>query len=209
MPFSNRVELRASLANWLMRAGDTEMTDAVLNDIIALMEADAFRRLDLNDVETRDNAFVLAGEFTTLPTGFKGFRAAPRVSTGGRLKLYSPSQMDDSFDPTDTDDPIAYCIQANQLRVGPIPSGSITLDITYFGRPAAITDAGSNFLMDDNPDLYLYGSLVHAAPFIGEDGRMPMWKTNYEQAMATIAAADRRKKWSGSPGEMRIAGGTP
>lgn len=211
MPFTNRVDLRTSLANWLMRAGDSELTDSVLNDIIALMEADAFRRLDLNDVETHDAAFAVSSEFTALPTGFKGFRRAPRLNgdPSWRLKLYSPSQMDDEFDFTTTGDPRAYCIEANQLRLAIPPSSARTLDITYFGRPAAITDGASNFLMDDNPDLYLYGCLEHSAPFIGEDGRMVMWKAKYKEIMDSISAADRRKKWSGTPGEMRIAGGTP
>lgn len=211
MPFTNRTDLRVSIASWLMRPGDAELTDSVLNDIIVLMEADAFRRLDLNDVETHDAAFAVSSEFTTLPTGFKGFRRAPRLNgdPSWRLKLYSPSQMDDEFDFTTTGDPRAYCIEANQLRLAIPPSSARTLDITYFGAPPAITDAASNFIMDASPDLYLYGSLVHSAPFIGEDGRMTMWKGFYEQALSTIAAADRRKKWSGTPGEMRIAGGTP
>lgn len=193
-----------------MRAGDAELTDDVLNDIIALMEADAFRRLDLNDVETHDDAFAVSAEYTALPTGFKGFRRAPRVNgdPSWRLILASPSQIDDECDPNSTDSPRLFCIEGNELRLGPIPSGSITLNMTYFGKPTAITDTTSNFLMDDHPDLYLYGCLKHSAPFIGEDGRMPMWEADYEKSISRIAAADRRKKWSGL-NEMRLVGGTP
>lgn len=207
MPFANRTDLRVSILAFLMRPGDTEMTDGVLNDIIALMEADAFRRLDLNDIETHDDAFALTGEFTPLPDGFKGFRRVPRIN-GVRLILASPSEIDDETDPSTTDTPRLFCIEGNELRVGPPPTDGTTLDMTYFGRPVAIDDSTANFLLTDHPDLYLYGSLKHAAPYIGEDGRMSLWASNYETAIAQIKAADKRKKWSGQS-EQRIAGATP
>jgi hypothetical protein len=194
-----------------MRPGDSELTSSVLDDIVVLTESDIFRRLEsLADCETHDPAFALTGEFTTLPTGFKGFRRAPRVNgaTYYRLELASSSQIDDDCDPNVTDLPRYYCIEANKLRVGPPPT-VLTLNITYFARATPITDTTSNFLLDENPDLYLYGGAVHAAPFIGEDGRMSMWKGFYEQAVTTIRDADHRRKYSGTPGQMRIPGGTP
>lgn len=212
MPFANRAELRTSIAALIMRTGDGEVSDSVLNDWVSLCEAGLARDLgDSADVETRDDAYLVSSEFTALPTGFKGFRSAPRVTGASsyRLRLASPTQIDDECDASTTGDPRLYCIQANQFRVGPIPSSERTLDITYFGRFASIDDSTSNFILNENPDAYLYGSAVHSAPFIGEDGRLTMWKALYSDAIALIKRLDRQKRWASGAQETRVQGGTP
>lgn len=194
-----------------MRPGDTtNLTDAIVNDFIALAEADIFERLDLTEVETHDPAFAVSAEYTALPDGFRGFRRAPRVNgaTANRLILASPSQIDDETDPNSTDDPRLYCIEGNELRLGPIPANAITLNMTYFGRPAAIADNSTNVVLTTYPNIYLYGSLSKSAPYIGEDGRMPLWKSEYDSGCALANSTARKKRWSGL-GEMRLVGATP
>jgi len=211
MPFSHRSELRTAIRDFLMRPGDTtNISDATLNDIIVMQEAETFDRLDLNEVETNDPAFAVTAGLTALPTGFKGFRRDPIASYQGNsynLILSSPKQITDECGGR-TGTPRLYCIEANQLRLGYAPAESLTLDITYWGKPAAITDAASNIILDTYPNLYLFGSLKFCAPYIGEDGRLAMWERFYEQAMAIAQSATRKKKWA-TGGEMRVAGPTP
>lgn len=212
MPFANRSDLRTSIRSWLMRPSDTtELTDAMLNDIIALAEAEFFDILDLNDVETHNAAFSVTAEYTALPTGFRGFRRDPRVISDAavyRLILASPDQMTDETDGSTTDSPRLYCIEGNQLRLAPIPANTTTLDIAYFGRPAAIADATTNIILTNYPNIYLFGSLVNSAPFIGEDGRMAMWKAKYDQGVAIAQRTARLIKYR-TGGEMRLVGATP
>lgn len=42
----------------------------------------------------------------------------------------------------------------------------------------------SNFVLSQYPDVYLYGSLVEAAPYLGEDPRIAVWGSMYDAAMA-------------------------
>jgi len=211
MPFANRSDLRTSIRDWLMRPGDTtNIADALLNDIIALMEAEMFDRLDMNDVETNNPSFSVSGALTTLPTGFRGFRRDPIATYQGttyNLKLASPMQITDETGGL-SGTPRLYCIEANKLRVGYTPQDTLTLDITYFGRPSAITDAASNIILDTYPNIYLFGSLKHSAPYIGEDGRKPLWEAEYEKGIAIAQSAARKKKWA-TGGEMRLPGATP
>jgi hypothetical protein len=211
MPFSNRSDLRTTIRSWLMRDGDTtHLADTTLDDVITMQEAETFDRLDMNDVETNDPAFAVTSGLTALPTGFKGFRRDPIASYQGsnyNLTLSSPSQIIVETG-GETGQPRLYCIEGNKLRLGYIPAEALTLDITYMGKPAAITDATSNIIMDTYPNLYLFGSLKFCAPYIGEDGRLVMWKSFYDEAMAIAQRAASRKKWA-TGGEMRLPGATP
>ena len=199
MPFSNRSELRVAIRDYLMRPADTtNIPDAVLDDVIVMNEAEVFDRLDLNEVETNDPAFAVTAGLTALPTGFKGFRRDPIASYQGNsynLKLSSPMQITDECGGR-TGAPRLYCIEANQLRLGFAPAESLTLDITYWGKPAAITDTTSNIILDTYPQIYLFGSLRFCAPYIGEDGRLQLWNGFYENGVAFALAATRKKKWA-------------
>lgn len=202
MPFATRSDLRTTLRNWLMRPSDTtRLTDAILNDFIDLMETDAFRRLDTLEFETHNTAFAVSTEYTALPTGFKGFRRAPFVNAASRTELKLLANSDPRFLTTSAF-PSGYCIEANQLRV-PSPDAAYTLDVLYYGSPAPITDTTTNVLFDNNPDLYLFGSLIMSKDYTGDDTRMPAWQQRYEGTIQAITRANNRRKWQGSTGEMQ------
>jgi len=48
-----------------------------------------------------------------------------------------------------------------------------------------------------NPDLYLYGSLLAAEPFLKNDKRVGMWKAMFDEAMMELEAQNARH-----PGQM-------
>jgi len=203
MPFSTRAELRASLRNWLARPSDTlRLPDAVLNDMISLMEIDAFRKLETVEFETHDSAFSVSAEYTALPAGFKSFRRNPFVSAARKTEIKEAAPTDVRFLGT-TGLPTIFCIEANELRLGPAPDTTYTLDITYLGAPAAITDSATNDLFDDNSDLYLYGSLLNSELYVGKDQRATIWAERYKASLDAITRASNRKKWSHSSGEMQ------
>jgi len=43
-----------------------------------------------------------------------------------------------------------------------------------------------NWLLQDAPDVYLYGTLMHTAPFLGEDARIPVWANLYQSALDSV-----------------------
>lgn len=44
----------------------------------------------------------------------------------------------------------------------------------------------TNWLLTSHPDVYLYGSLVEAAPYIKDDPRIPVWLENYNTRAAEV-----------------------
>lgn len=56
----------------------------------------------------------------------------------------------------------------------------------FDGVSALSYAANTNWILQNHPDLYLYGSLSEASPYIGNDERIQVWKTLYEAEIGRI-----------------------
>jgi hypothetical protein len=90
---------------------------------------------------------------------------------------------------------IYYTIIGNTIRIIPPPNvGSpTTLDLWYFAAlPALGTGNPTNWALTHYPDLYLYGSLAHTAPYLKNDERINVWEGIYQKILSDIEVeADR------------------
>jgi len=59
-------------------------------------------------------------------------------------------------------------------------------------------DVATNDVLITYPDLYLWGSLLMAAPFLNEDERMGTWKGLYDDTLQGIAEEMFDEEYSGS-----------
>ena len=59
-------------------------------------------------------------------------------------------------------------------------------------------DAATNDVLAAYPDLYLWGALLMAAPFLNEDERMGTWKGLYDDTLQGIAEEMFDEEYSGS-----------
>ncbi len=67
----------------------------------------------------------------------------------------------------------------------------------------ALADATqTNWLILNAPDLYLYGTLLQAEPFLMNDERGPLWERGVRQVINDLQQQDDRDRHSGS--EMRV-----
>ena len=79
----------------------------------------------------------------------------------------------------------------------------IEAEIDYFQKiPALSTETTSNWLLDRHPDVYLYGSLVEAQPYLHNDKRVVLWKALFTEAVEQLISEDHKKRWGGS--QMRV-----
>jgi len=186
MALSTYADLKTAISNWLMRDDLT----AVIPDFITLAEADMARRLRLRSMLTRSTATLDEG-YETLPTDFLGMwrvvvndeaiRFAPNDLMAGYALDYAGSA------------PMFYCIIGDQLQLVPAPTAlaTATIEMTYYARPTALSDTNtSNALLAASPALYLYGSLVQAAPYLGDDQRVQVWSTMYQDAVKVLQDSD-------------------
>ena len=77
----------------------------------------------------------------------------------------------------------------------------------YYQKIAALSDSNTtNWLLTYAPDVYLYGSLLHSAPYLKEDERVTVWGQLYAAAVVQLNLQSERVKNSGSGIRLNIRG---
>lgn len=90
---------------------------------------------------------------------------------------------------------IYYTIIGNTIRIIPPPTTSAPtlLDLWYFAQLSELSTTNqTNWALTNFPDLYLYGALVHTAPYLKNDERIALWENMYQKILSDIEVqADR------------------
>jgi hypothetical protein len=198
MTFSTYDELKTAIAEWLARPGDATLTPFV-GAFVTLAEARLNRRLRVRAMEAT-TTLALAGALTALPTDFLELKGV-RLAAGERAVLpYAPPMVLDAVEQrTPTGRPRLHTLSGESLRVAPAPDGGHDVELTYYRRlPALSPSQPSNWLLAAAPDVYLYGSLLEAAPFLMSDERLPVWSAAFEAALRGLTEADASGRSGGA-----------
>ena len=92
--------------------------------------------------------------------------------------------------------------------MGPVPSSLYTMEIDYYAKVAALSDsATTNDMLTNNPDLYLYGALLEAEPFLMNDARVGLWANAFRQALTDLQEQDDKDSHSGNAMRVMNTGG--
>lgn len=195
-------ELKSSIADFLNRDDLT----SVIPTFISLAETDMNRKVRHWRMEDRVVA-TLDTQYTALPTDFieaqRVMITAPSIT---RLELITQGDLMDRRSVDDTSKkPAYYAIVDGAFEVYPTPDQNYTMEIIYYKRiPSLSTSITTNWMLQYNSDAYLYGSLMHAAPYLGEDQRAQIWASLYGNAIDAINLEDDKAKASGAAHRMRI-----
>lgn len=190
MALGTYVELQNTLADFLNR---TDLTDAI-KVFIALGEADIRTDLRSRGVILKSDLSINDGD-VALPTNVKAVRSL--YDSYGEIRLVAPEQI--AFlrqrfptggvradyaaivgtDPTN--------IHALSLLAAPIPQAAVTATIIYEPELTPLDDGNAaNWLLTMHPNVYLYASLKHSAPYLRDDERLPLWDKLYADAIAKL-----------------------
>lgn len=193
--------LQAAVADFLNRDDLT----AMIPTFIQMAEARVSRelrhwRMEVNATYSAD------AQYEALPSDWvETIRLY--VPGGNRLGLVSHAEIEAMR--TENDDvtgaPRYYALVAGQIETYPTPSEATTVNHLYYGKIPALSDSDtSNWLLDEAPDVYLYGSLLHSAPYLVEDQRLPIWASLHDQAIMALQAASDRARHSGTGLKMKV-----
>jgi hypothetical protein len=92
-----------------------------------------------------------------------------------------------------------------QFELYPVPDDIYTGELLYFAKIPALSDAATtNWLLTDSPDAYLYGALVHSAPYLKDDARIQVWAALYQSAIDNLNASSDNARHSGTGLRMKI-----
>lgn len=86
------------------------------------------------------------------------------------------------------------------------PTATGTLLGKYYAKPTAMKDEtvwANQTTLARYPKLFLYAALVESMPFIGEDARLPVWESKYQQALTEAQKDERWRAYGGSTLRIR------
>ena len=203
MDLSNYVGLKAAVADYLNRS---DMSDRIPT-FITLAEATLKRRLRR---KTTRATISIAAESTTLPADVAELRSI-NLRTASRwldtpLDIGTPEQLAEVRARYATAGrPIRGAMIGRKLVVAPEPDATYSADITYFSQltPLPATDS-TNDVLAESPDLYLFGALMEAAPFLEHDERIPTWERKFEKALAELNAVREAEETNASLRPARL-----
>ena len=203
MAITTYAELKTSITDFLNR----DDLDTVAPTFISLAEADLQRRVRHWRGEKRSSAEIDT-QYSAIPADF--LEAIRFYITGGDtrpLELISQAELlDRKFRNLNTSgQPAYYAITAGEIEVYPVPDATYTSELYYNSRIPALSDSTTtNWLLEYYPDAYLYGSLVHSAPYLKEDARLQTWAALYQNAVDAINSESESSKFGGSGRRLKI-----
>ena len=187
--------LQTQIASFLNRDDLT----AQIPTFIELAEAEMNRDLRHWKMEKRAEA-TFNERYEPLPTDWLETK---RISIGGdrQLDLMSQARMLDLRERGGNvaGKPRYYALSSAQIEFYPTPDGDYSGSMIYRSRIESLSGSvSSNWVLADAPDVYLYGSLKHSAPYLQEDPRLAVWEGMYAKAVATLNARSKEAEYSGT-----------
>jgi hypothetical protein len=173
---TDRDSLITAAAEYLNRE---DLTNA-LPTFVQLAHAKFNRELRVPDMIERASATPTA-EFDTLPSDFlQVYKLERGYTTEMREMEYVPPDEGAALVSRNFTSPHInkYTIIGRAIRVFPAATADTTdtLALTYYAKiPALTTGSSTNWLLTRSPDLYLYSTLLEAAPYLKNDERIVVW----------------------------------
>ena len=195
MAFGNYEELKTSIANW----SDRDDMAPFIPDFIALCEARFNRELRLRSMEQKDYANTIGGQANySLPPNYLQMREF-RLNMDPTVSLqYVSPEIYEAWN-LGQGTPKFYTIIANEIRIGPVPAGAYEMEMLFWAKfPNLSGTVPTNWMLQNSPDVYLYGSLLELEPFIQNDARISVWGAGYQKAISDIQLQDDKDRHSGS-----------
>ena len=203
MAITTYTELQSAITDFLNR----DDLSAAVPTFISLAEADIQRRVRHWRMEKRSTA-ELDTQYSAIPADFvEVIRFYITSGDTKPLELISQGELLDRKrkNLNTSGSPSYYAITAGEIEVFPVPDGTYDVELYYVSRIPALSDSNaSNWLLEQYQDAYLYGALIHSAPYLKDDARIQMWAALFQSAIDAINAESERSKFGGSGRRLKI-----
>ena len=203
----NYTELKAFIADFLARDDLTTQ----IPTFVSLAEQRMSRELQIALLEATAQIAVSANASTAdLPTDLRSIREVAMIDADNDrtvLEYVTPSQWntrDQDANQTKTE---FYTVVANQIKLMATPSAAITLEITYNGGVAALSDAApTNTMLARHGDAYLHGSLKQAFDFLQDEQRSIYHDAQFTRCLAEIDRDSDKQRFGN---DLQVRRSTP
>lgn len=199
MTISTYAEIQTAITNWLDR---TDLSSRI-PEFIALFEAQINRRLRVRKQIVSTTLTPSSGS-VALPTDYLEWKRVTWTGSPRRELDYVTPSFLSGINPTQLSDvPSYFTIEGLNLKVARI--SDTDLDFLYAQKlPALSVSNTTNWMLADNPDGYLWGSLVMAATFTSDAQNGAAWNVLAQQVLGEIWGLEFATK-----GTMLVRAGGP
>lgn len=204
MSLDTYANLQASIADWLNRSDLTTQ----IPDFIALAESEIRRRLRRT---SKTDQIDVDDEFVDIPSDMAELRSLSLVTGSPEsdvpLRVCTPEMLAErkARQAGAAGRPSDVAVIAGQLQFAPAPDQTYTANIFYFQSldPLSTTNT-SNDLLDEAPDVYLFGALMQAEPFLEHDERIGTWKQKFDDGIDQLNDVRTREEYNASIRAVRL-----
>ena len=206
MALTNYTGLKTSIADFLNRDDLT----SVIPDFVALAEAQINRDVRHWRMEARANGQQTnLDEYMQIPSDWvETIRLHLTGSGTSTLNLISRDAMADKRQANndETGTPTHYTHADGQFQLYPTPSNDTNFELLYYQKIPSLISNTDNWLLLEAPDVYLYGSLLHSAPYLADDQRVAVWAQLYGAAVQRLNEVSEDARFSGSGLTLKVRG---
>lgn len=195
--------LQTAVAEWLWRTGDASV-EGRADAFIDFFEKKFMRTQRTRQMEEVDTATV-GGASMTLPAGYLEMIRLRVSTTNTPLDYVTPAAaavLDANVTSQSSGIARHYTVLAGNIIILPqawAPTDQ-TLEMAFYAfTQLADAEGGTNWLLQDHPDIYLYGSLMQAAAYIDDKETVAFWKAGLDEAMDELLKADNKSKVGAAP----------
>jgi hypothetical protein len=193
MAISTYAELQTAIAVWMGRPGDTVVA-TYAPDFISMFEAWFKSRVRVRRMLTTTTLTIDAAT-EALPSDFLEVRNI--YLTGSPSEDLQQAGLDwirTQYDTNTSGRPKFYNVGGSTITFAPVPDGTYSAELTYYGFTNLSNAATTNWLLTYYPHVYLRGALREAAGWEGAGNHesMPILDASLKEAIADMEREDMR-----------------
>jgi hypothetical protein len=198
MAFTNYQDLISAVESWVDREEDQDTIDRI-PDFIVFAEKKVFRRLRsrLNEAKADFPEDTAAG--ILLPQDFKEVKY---LLWDGFLLERKSDQWFFEHEPTSGNTPPGtpkYFARTEQnlIEFWQPPDNDAPVVLYYYNQQGAISDQFIPPLYTEAPELYLFGALIEALPFLKKPEHEQLWKDKFAEVMNDLQTEADEAEYAG------------
>ena len=172
----------------------SDISDAQIKEFISLAEASFNRVLRTRNQITRSTSDI-STQFVSQPTDLlELYNIQLNSDPIVRLEQVSLSKMDELKSASSTTGkPRYFAITGADLEFYPSPDATYEIEVIYYKTIAPLSDSNTdNFLLTNQVDIYLFGTLVQAEPWLMNDERIGVWGALLGKGIEELRISDQR-----------------
>jgi len=194
--------LDAAVDGYLHR---TDLSSWVPN-FIQNCQSKLYRKYMIRDMEKALSVSVSGGT-GAVPSDYRAMKFCyADGSPTTPLRFVSLEELFDEYPQRDEQGtPNLVSREVGNFVFGPGNPADFSMKGVYYYTYTLLSSGGktTNWYTDEAPEVLLYGPLLEAAPFIGDDERMPLWQGLYLEACQLAELEVKREYLSGGTKRVR------